>query len=70
MSILKRIQGGAPGTPSGAPGGEQRNTTGSGNVPPRRVSAPSIPSAQDTYQDLKNRVQHKLLAGLDPSTDP
>jgi pilus assembly protein CpaF len=70
MSILKRIQGGAPGTPSGAPGGEQRNTTGSGNVPPRRVSAPSIPSAQDTYQDLKNRVQNKLLAGLDPSTDP
>ncbi len=70
MSILKRIQGGAPGSPSGAPGGEQRNNTGGGNVPPRRVSAPSIPTAQETYQDLKNRVQSKLLAGLDPTTDP
>jgi pilus assembly protein CpaF len=72
MSILKRIQGGTPGGPSPSSpqgNGEQRNTTAS-NLPARRVSAPNIPSAQETYQDLKNRVQNKLIGGLDPSTDP
>jgi len=71
MSILKRIQGGAPGnnnTPptQGGGGGDQRQTP----LQTRRVSAPNIPSAQETYQDLKIRVQNKLLSGLDPSTDP
>jgi pilus assembly protein CpaF len=70
MSILKRIQGGTPGeTPpssSGGGGGDQRPS----NLQARRVSAPNIPSAQETYQDLKSRVQNKLISGLDPSTDP
>jgi pilus assembly protein CpaF len=70
MSILKRIQGGTPGgTPpssSGGGGGEQRPS----NLQARRTSAPNIPSAQETYQDLKGRVQSKLISGLDPSTDP
>lgn len=71
MSILKRIQGGTPGGPtqpsSGGGGtGDQRPS----NLQARRVSAPNIPSAQETYQDLKTRVQNKLLSGLDPSTDP
>ena len=35
----------------------------------RRISAPPVSSAQETYQDLKGRVQAKLLAGLDPSMD-
>jgi pilus assembly protein CpaF len=69
MSILKRIQGGSSSGQQGVTqgnGGDQRQ-------PPqqtRRVSAPNISSAQETYQDLKIRVQNKLLAGLDPSTDP
>jgi len=42
---------------------------GSANLQTRRVAAPTISAAQETYQDLKNRVQNKLLAGLDPSTD-
>lgn len=71
MSILKRIQGGSPaGNSPQTPGGngsEQRPPT---NLQARRVSAPNIPSAQETYQDLKTRVQNKLISGLDPSTDP
>ena len=76
MSILKRIQGGG-GTPSGNPpsqSGEGNGTNGEPARPTslqaRRVAAPNIPTAQDTFQDLKNRVQNKLIAGLDPSTDP
>ncbi len=68
MSILKRIQG----TPSG-----NQNNSGTPASPQqtpvqgaRRVAAPNIPSAQDTYQDLKNRVQNKLISTLEPSTDP
>ncbi len=71
MSILKRIQGadtnnGGNVTPPPANG----NTSG---MPPsiqtRRVTAPASTAAQDTYQDLKQRVQNKLIAGLDPSID-
>jgi pilus assembly protein CpaF len=36
---------------------------------PRRVSAPASSGAQDTYQDLKTRVQNKLLSNLDPTMD-
>jgi pilus assembly protein CpaF len=78
MSILKRIQGGG-GTP---PGGNSLPSPSEGNggsngEPPRqtslqarRVTAPNVPSAQDTFLDLKTRVQNKLISGLDPSTDP
>jgi pilus assembly protein CpaF len=69
MSILKRIQGGTPNssTPQTQQGGSDRSIS---NVPARRVTAPNVQAAQDTYQDLKTRVQNKLLSGLDPSTDP
>lgn len=71
MSILKRIQGSTPGNsggPAPAPqgsGGQNGNT-----VQARRIPAPASASALDTYQDLKARVQNKLISGLDPSTDP
>ncbi len=68
MSILKRIQGtpsGNQNTPGTPPSQEQSSAQGA-----RRVAAPNIPSAQDTYQDLKNRVQNKLISTLEPSTDP
>lgn len=67
MSILKRLQGGNSGSGPPAPGTNDPN--GGPNIQARRVSAPSIPSAQDTYKDLKARVQNKLISGLDPSTD-
>ncbi|MEN6408128.1 MAG: CpaF family protein [Anaerolineaceae bacterium] len=70
MSLLKRLQQG-----EGAPQPGTNATTG-GNEPPRsstlqarRVAPPSTSPQQDTYQDLKTRVQNKLLAGLDPTMD-
>jgi len=70
MSILKRIQ---EGTPNGQ---TSPNVTGEGGdraaptLQARRQNAPNVPSSMDTYQDLKTRVQNKLLDGLGPSTDP
>jgi len=68
MSILKRLQGGETGQPP--PGSNGSSSDGSRNLPTqaRRISAPSS-GQQDTYQDLKIRVQNKLLASLDPNTD-
>jgi pilus assembly protein CpaF len=63
MSILKRLQGDKKDDQGGD--GAQRNQ----NVMARRVSAPPTSAAQETYHDLKTRVQNKLLAGLDPSMD-
>jgi pilus assembly protein CpaF len=72
MSILRRIQGESQNNnnnnnqPS-RPGGSDslRNPA----IQSRRISAPSPTSTQDTYQDLKNRVQTKLLSTLDPTMD-
>lgn len=68
MSILKRIQGDQTPTPGGSskvPG----TPPSSAGMPPRRVGAPSMPTTQDTYQDLKVRVQNKLLSNLDSNMD-
>ncbi len=69
MSLLKRLQS----------SDQSGNQPSGGNVPDalytqnqatlRRPASISSPSQQDTYQDLKTRVQNKLLAGLDPSMD-
>lgn len=69
MSILRRIQG--ESQPNGSqppkPGGSDplRNPA----IQSRRINAPSTAGSNDTYQDLKNRVQTKLLGTLDPSMD-
>ena len=70
MSILRRIQGEnqgeSPNTGKIGGGGESgRNPS----IQSRRISAPSPSGMSDTYQDLKNRVQTKLLGTLDPSMD-
>lgn len=62
MSILKRLQGDQP--PSASQGVGQRDVTSAAKVAP-----PISTKAQDTYHDLKTRVQNKLLAGLDPNMD-
>jgi pilus assembly protein CpaF len=66
MSILKRLQGGEaapPGTNPGAPG--------SGGSSPSSAQRPAGSSggAPDNYQDLKTRVQNKLLSGMDINID-
>jgi pilus assembly protein CpaF len=66
MSILKRLQGNE-GAQTPVPVG--KDTRPNSAVQARRISAPTSSSVQDTYLDLKTRVQNKLLAGLDPSTD-
>lgn len=66
MSILKRLQG-TEGSPTPVPVG--KDTRPNSAVQARRITAPTTSSVQDTYLDLKTRVQNKLLAGLDPSTD-
>ncbi len=77
MSLLKRIEqggqsSGQPQNPGqeGAPGpadSEARSRMAS--LQARRVAAPGVSAQRDTYSDLKTRVQNRLLAELDPSTD-
>jgi len=72
MSILRRIQSGDPSNPN-----NQQN-------PPAQTNSPTSfqngnqqanhrmmgsGASQETYQDLKTRVQTKLLSELDPSVD-
>ena len=67
MSILKRIQSGESQQPT------SQSANGGVSAPSpmqaRRPLAPGGQSALDTYQDLKSRVQNKLLSELDPSVD-
>jgi pilus assembly protein CpaF len=68
MSILKRIQSGENQTPSNQSG----SPSSSSNSMPMQARKPLTPPGQsgmDTYQDLKGRVQSKLLSELDPSVD-
>lgn len=64
MSIFKKIQGNEPGQSQSGSSGDSGQSSG---LQTRRISAPT--STQDQYQDLKTRVQNKLLAGLDPTMD-
>ena len=66
MSLLKRIeQGRQAGAEEPASGGGSRL----GTLEARRVSPPRKDAQDETYADLKVRVQNRLLAELDPSID-
>lgn len=66
MSLLKRIeQGKQAGAEEPAVGGGSRL----GTLEARRVSPPRKDAQDETYADLKVRVQNRLLAELDPSID-
>src|SRR5512143_1364517 len=75
MSLLKRIEQGQNGqsgnTPSAPTGGSGQGGDSSrlSSLQARRVSAPITSPQAGSYFDLKTRVQNKLLAELDPSTD-
>jgi pilus assembly protein CpaF len=67
MSLLKRIE-------QGRQAGEEEAAAGSGGsrlgtLEARRVSPPRKDAQDETYADLKVRVQNRLLAELDPSID-
>lgn len=72
MSILRRIQSGEQGNlppNQSANSGIEPQNPSQGPLQQRRVIATSVQSSQDTYQDLKTRVQTKLLSEIDPSVD-
>lgn len=76
MSILKRIQSGDSNNNSGmnqnVPSNPLQNNTSSNlanNNQARHVLSNANAASQETYQDLKTRVQAKLLSELDPSVD-
>lgn len=67
MSILRRIQ--STDNPAAT---VQNGAAENSSTPPlqtRRVLSSVAQTSQDTYQDLKTRVQNKLLSELDPSVD-
>ncbi|MBI9048442.1 MAG: CpaF family protein [Anaerolineaceae bacterium] len=69
MSILKRLQGDSEAsTPRQTPSSNGSSDSAS-SFKAKRISAPPVKSGKDTYYDLKNRVQNKLLSGLDPTMD-
>jgi len=67
MSLLKRIE-----QSQGSGGDKSNQEKGSsrlGTLEARRVSPPRERAQEETYADLKVRVQNRLLAELDPSID-
>ncbi|HET6845666.1 MAG TPA: CpaF family protein [Anaerolineales bacterium] len=75
MSLLKRIeqgqndQTGVPAQGGGAGGRGSGDSSRLSSLQARRVSVPITSPQPGSYFDLKTRVQNKLLAELDPSTD-
>src|SRR5512142_143826 len=82
MSLLRRIEQGqgqgqngqgnnTPPAPAGGNGqsGSGNDSSRLSSLQARRVSAPITSPQAGSYFDLKTRVQNKLLAELDPSTD-
>jgi len=77
MSLLKRIEQGQNGQKTGTAqangvggqGAQGGDSSRLGSLQARRVSAPITSPQAGSYFDLKTRVQNKLLAELDPSTD-
>ncbi|MCJ7735476.1 MAG: CpaF family protein, partial [Anaerolineales bacterium] len=62
MSLLKRIeQGKQPGEDGGSMGDSSSRL---GTLEARRVSPPRKDAQDETYADLKVRVQNRLLAEL------
>ncbi len=69
MSLLSRIGSGSGSLPGGDGQNPQAPKTPTSPLQQKWVS-PFVPSgAQDTLMDLKTRVQNKLLAEMDPTTD-
>jgi pilus assembly protein CpaF len=69
VSLLKRIEKGhTQGSDAEDSGESSGGTSRLTSLNARRVSPPGG-KQRETYFDLKNRVQNKLLAEIDPSMD-
>ncbi len=71
MSLLKRIEEGKKtgGSSSSQSSDSAQGASRLGTLEARRVSPPRKDAQDETYADLKVRVQNRLLAELDPSID-
>ena len=67
MSLLKRIEKASPTQPSGAAPTVPNAPTPASPEDMHRRQSPAPP--HDAYGDLKNRVQQKIVAELDPKLD-
>ncbi len=66
MSLLRRIER----KPTESSDSRTRSSQTSQNAPqPGAVQRRPVPQARDAYMDLKNRVQNRLIAELDPAMD-
>ncbi|MBN1246744.1 MAG: CpaF family protein [Anaerolineae bacterium] len=65
MSLLRRIER-SPATSSDS---RARSSQGPSGTPQSAVQRRPVPQARDAYMDLKNRVQNRLIAELDPAVD-
>ncbi len=65
MSLLRRIEK----KPTEQSETRSRQSSGSSKGPNRGVQRRPVPQARDAYMDLKNRVQNRLIAELDPAMD-
>ncbi len=68
MSLLRRME-----KKPGGYGGSRNRPAESGVRPDasaeRGVQRRPVPQARDAYMDLKNRVQNRLIAEMDPAMD-
>jgi pilus assembly protein CpaF len=67
MSLLKRIEQGRQSEQESS--NDENSSSRLGTLEARRVSPPRRDAQEETYADLKVRVQNRLLAELDPSID-
>ena len=68
MSLLRRIDK-KPTDATGREGSTAEGGERSGKPSERAVQRRPVPQARDAYMDLKNRVQNRLIAELDPGMD-
>jgi pilus assembly protein CpaF len=69
MSLLKRLQQGDSIGEQSISNGTVEGSQKSSLTPPKRPVTGQTAAQHETFQDLKTRIQNKLLAGLDPSMD-
>ena len=68
MSLLRRLDR-RPADSADAGTGEPKGSSGNGGSAEHNVQRRPVPAARDAYMDLKNRVQNRLIAELDPAID-